>query len=136
MMRTEILKLRTTRGPLVLLAAAQVVVVAGVSGLFVSGASISDPLTARRAIAHAGLVSIFSLILGILAVAGEYRHKTITDTYLGTPRRSRVVAAKLGVYAGAGAVLGLASAVVALAATAIWLSAKGGSLDLSDAAIW
>jgi ABC-2 type transport system permease protein len=136
MMRTEILKLRTTRSPLVLLAAAQVVVVAGVSGLFVSGASISDPLTARRAIAHAGLVSIFSLILGILAVAGEYRHKTITDTYLGTARRSRVVAAKLGVYAGAGAVLGLVSAVVAVAATAIWLSAKGGSLDLSDAAIW
>jgi len=136
-MRTEILKLRTTRTPLVLLAAAQLVIVAGVSGLFVSGnADLADPLTARRAVAHAGLVSIFSLILGILAVAGEYRHKTITDTYLSTPRRGRVVAAKLGVYAVVGALFGAISAITAVAATAIWLAAKDGSLDLGSSGVW
>jgi ABC-2 type transport system permease protein len=136
-MRNEILKLRTIRSPYVLLIAAQLAVAAGVSGLFVSGNdSITDPVTAQRAIAHAGLVSIFSLILGILAVAGEYRHKTITDTYLGTPQRGQVVAAKLGVYAGVGALVGVISSIVAVSATAIWLSAKGGSLDLGDPAIW
>jgi ABC-2 type transport system permease protein len=136
-MRNEILKLRTTRTPLVLLIAAQAVVALGVSGLFVSGsANISDPVTAQRAIAHAGLVSIFSLVLGILAVAGEYRHKTITDTYLGTPRRGRVVAAKLAVYAVVGAIFGMISSVVAVGATAIWLDAKSGSLDLGSSAVW
>jgi ABC-2 type transport system permease protein len=136
MIRTEFLKLRTVRTPLLLLAAAQLVVLAGVSGLFVSGADPADPETALRAIGHAGLVSIFSLVLGIIGLAGEYRHKTITDTYLGIPRRGRVVAAKLLVYAAAGAVLGLVSALVATAATAGWLAGKGGSLDLSDAAVW
>lgn len=132
----EFLKLRTMRSPLLLLALAQVVIIAGVSGLFVSGADLNDPLTPLRAVAHAGLVSIFSLVLGIVAVAGEYRHKTITNTYLATPRRGRVVAAKLAVYAVAGVLFGLVSSVVAIAATAIWLSAKGSSLDLSDAHLW
>ena len=132
----EFLKLRTMRSPLLLLAVAQAVVVAGVSGLFVSGADAADPLTPLRAVAHSGLVSIFSLVLGIVAVAGEYRHKTITDTYLATPRRGRVIAAKLTAYALAGVLFGLVSSVVAAAATAIWLQAGGGSLDLSDASLW
>jgi ABC-2 type transport system permease protein len=135
-MRTEFLKLRTVRSPLLLLAAAQLVVLAGVSGLFISGANLDDPATPLRAIGHAGLVSMFSLVLGIIGVAGEYRHKTITDTYLGTPKRGRVITAKLVTYAIAGAVFGLVSALVAFAATALWLAGKGSSLDLSDGAVW
>jgi ABC-2 type transport system permease protein len=136
-MLTEFLKLRTTRSPLLLLAAAQVVIVAGVSGLFVGGhADVTDPVTARQAIAHAGLVSIFSLILGIIAVAGEYRHRTITDTYLGTPRRERVIAAKLGAYALTGVVFGVIGTLTAVVAAAIWLNAKGGALDLGSAGVW
>jgi len=132
----EILKLRTMRSPILLLAVAQLVVAAGVSGLFVSGGDLADPLTPLRAVAHAGLVSIFSLVLGIIAVAGEYRHKTITETYLATPRRGRVVAAKMAVYALGGVLFGLISSVTAVLATAIWMSAKGGVLDLSDASVW
>lgn len=131
----EILKLRTTRSPLVLLGGAQVVVIAGASGLFLGGADINDT-TIRQAVAHAGLVSLFSLVLGIVGMAGEYRHRTITDTYLSTPNRGRVVAAKLAVYAGTGAVVGLVSTVVASVTTAIWLAAKGGSLDLGSGDLW
>lgn len=134
--KNEFLKLRTVRSPLLLLAAAQLVVAAGVSGLFVNGADINDAETPLRAVGHAGLVSIFSLVLGIVGVAGEYRHKTVTDTYLGTPQRGRVITAKILVYAAAGAVIGLVSSVVAFGTTALWLSEKGSSLDLSDAALW
>jgi ABC-2 type transport system permease protein len=132
----EIFKLRTTRSPLLLLATAQLVIIAGASGLFVSGADIAAPDTVRKAVAHAGLVSLFSLVLGIVGMAGEYRHRTVTDTYLSTPRRGEVVGAKLVVYAGAGALFGVVSAVVATATTAIWMSAKGSSLDLGDGDLW
>jgi ABC-2 type transport system permease protein len=132
----EILKLRTTRGPLLLLGGAQLVVIAGASGPFASGADINAADTIRGAVAHAGLVSIFALVLGIIGMAGEYRHRTITDTYLSTPDRARVVSAKLAVYAGAGALFGMASALVATVTTGLWLAAKGSSLDLGDADLW
>src|SRR5689334_18140261 len=83
----EFYKLRTVRAPLLLLALCQLVVVAGVSGLALSADDLHDPKAAPQALAHAGLVSLITLVLGIMAVAGEYRNKTITDTYLSTPPR-------------------------------------------------
>lgn len=134
--RSEFGKLSTVRGPWLLLAAGPLLVVAGVTGLVVSGGNVHDPGTQRTALAHAGLAAIFPLILGILAVAGEYRHSTITDTYLSTPRRDRVIAAKLAVYALAGAAAGVASSGVALAVTAAWWAERGGHLQLSGTDIW
>jgi ABC-2 type transport system permease protein len=135
MIAAEFRKLRTVRSTWVLLVAAQLVVVAGVSGLMMGQADALTPDGQRDAIAHAGLVSMFALVLGILAVAGEYRHRTITDTYLTEPRRERVVLAKLVVNLGAGLVLGLAAAATALAATMIWVSAKGGTMTW-DGDLW
>ncbi|WIM96945.1 ABC transporter permease subunit [Actinoplanes oblitus] len=128
MIAAEFRKLRTVRSTWLLLITAQLVVVAGVSGLMVSQSDALGPDGQRDAIAHAGLVSIFALVLGILAVAGEYRHRTITDTYLTEPRRERVVLAKLAVNVVAGLVFGLVAATVAVAATAIWVTAKGGAM--------
>jgi ABC-2 type transport system permease protein len=69
-------------------------------------------------------------------MAGEYRHGTITDTYLSFPARGWVLTAKLGVYALLGAAAGLASSLAALVATAAWWAAKGGALHLSAASTW
>ena len=134
--RTEFRKLTTIRSPWLLLAAGPVIVVAGITGLVLSGANLHDPAVQGRALAHVGLAAVFTLIFGILAVAGEYRHGTITDTFLSFPRRGRVIAAKLAVYGLAGAAAGLVSSAVALAATAAWWAAKGGALHLPAAGTW
>ena len=61
-------------------------VIAGISGLVISNpGKLADPGTQANALAHVGIAAIFTLAFGILAVAGEYRHKTITDSYLTTP---------------------------------------------------
>jgi ABC-2 type transport system permease protein len=134
--RTELRKLTTIRSPWLLLAAGPVIVVAGITGLVLSGANLHDPAVQSRAMAHVGLAAVFTLIFGILAVAGEYRHGTITDTFLSFPGRGRVIAAKLAVYGLAGAAAGLISSAAALAATAAWWAARGGAFHLSAASTW
>jgi ABC-2 type transport system permease protein len=134
--RSEYRKITTIRSPWLLLAAGPVIVVAGVTGLVVSGGNVHDPASQSRALAHIGLAAVFTLIFGILAVAGEYTRGTITDTYLSFPGRGRVIAAKLAVYGLAGAAAGLVSAGTALATTAAWWAAKGGAIHLSAAGTW
>jgi ABC-2 type transport system permease protein len=136
LIRSEFRKLSTVRSPWVLLAAGPLLVVAGVTGLVQSGGDVHDPAVQSKALAHVALAALFTLIFGIFAVAGEYRHGTVTDTFLSTPARGRVVAAKLAVYGSAGAVAGLASSVVAVAVTAAWWAAKGGSFHLLAAGSW
>jgi ABC-2 type transport system permease protein len=52
------------------------------------------------------LTSMVMLTIGILVMASEYRHRTIMQTYLGEPRRDRVLIAKLTTVGGLGALLG------------------------------
>jgi ABC-2 type transport system permease protein len=120
----ELVKLRTIRSPWLIVAAAQLVVIAGAIGKLLNK---PDPVGAA---AHVGLVSLFSLVLGIMSVAGEYRHRTITDTYLGTPRRTPVILAKLVV----GTLLGAATGVLASAVVVATILAWGSSV--SDADLW
>lgn len=137
LIRNEITKLRTVRSPWLLLAIQQAVIVAGISGLIVAGLDVQAATAPQNLLAHAAVVSsIFTLVLGITAVAGEYRHRTITDTYLATPRRARVTVAKLVAYTAAGLVYGSISALTGLIVAAVWMNAKGAALDLSEAQVW
>jgi ABC-2 type transport system permease protein len=134
--RTEFRKLATIRSPWLLLAAGPVIVVAGITGLVLSGANLHDPAVQSRAMAHVGLAAEVALIFGILAVAGEYRHGTITDTFLSFPRRGRVITAKLTVYGLVAAAAGLVSSAAALVTTAAWWAAKGGDFHLPAGGTW
>jgi ABC-2 type transport system permease protein len=65
---------------------------------------------------------IFALILGILVVTWEYRHGTITQTFLATPRRERVLGAKFVVALVSGFGLAVLCVVVVLVTATFWIS--------------
>src|SRR5699024_7659974 len=62
------------------------------------------------------LTRILALVLGVMAMGAEYRHRTMGWSYLGTPRRLTVVAAKTVVVLGFGAVYGVINAVAGVIA--------------------
>lgn len=77
----------------------------------------------RTILGMLGLTMIVPALLGTTAVTSEYRHGTITTTFLLVPRRAAMLSAKLVAYALGGTAYGLlASASAALglyAATAV-----------------
>jgi ABC-type transport system involved in multi-copper enzyme maturation permease subunit len=76
------------------------------------------------------------MVLGIIISAGEYRTQTATDTFLTTPRRSRVVAAKLAIGAVLGVALGALGAAVGLPVAYVWFEAEGAAFPSGDPELW
>ena len=64
--------------------------------------SLGEPRQQRDVVSIAAVSALISLILGIVASAGEFAHGTIGQTFLVAPVRERVAAAKLiaGAFAG------------------------------------
>jgi ABC-2 type transport system permease protein len=83
-----------------------------------------------------GLSSTLAEVAGIIGMAGEFRFGLADQTFLSTPRRGRVVAAKGVVYGLAGAAFGIVNSVVALVTAWIWLTAKGVGLPLGQSLLW
>ena len=129
LLASELLKVRTTRVPYVLLGLT--ILATGLVTAALVGAGEADPGKEDRALAlaqGAGFWSTIATVLGILIVTNEYRHDTIMTTFLAEPRRVRVLAAKLATSLLAGAVLAL-GAIVAMAAVALpWLAITDQSL--------
>jgi ABC-type transport system involved in multi-copper enzyme maturation permease subunit len=73
---------------------------------------------------------VVTLCLGVLGMAGEYRHQTITPTLLAVPRRSRLVASKLVAYLLAGLGYGVAFVLAGAVLGAIVVAARGYPLGL------
>ena len=78
------------------------------------------------------LLSGAALLLGILGMATEFRHQTVTQTFLVTPDRGRVVAAKLVAYPLAGITLTLAILAFTAAVATGWLAATGITPSLPE----
>jgi ABC-2 type transport system permease protein len=78
---------------------------------------------------------ILAAVLGVTISSGEFRHHTATLTYLATPRRARVLAAKAAAGGVAAAVFGLAGYVVTLAVGLIFTSAHGYHLAIGAATL-
>lgn len=94
--------------------------------------TLHTPEGLRNLFSSAGSANIWALILGAIAVTGEFRHQTVTPTFLASPHRGRVVIAKLITYAIVGIGYGIATIVVALAIALPWLSGKNIDVSLGS----
>lgn len=126
--RSELLKQRSTRTALALFAAmvglvALAVVLHGV-GLPVD--ALNDRSRQLMVLGLGGFLgSLFAALLGALSITSEIRHGTIRPTFLVTPQRGRVVAAKAIVCVLIGAVFGVVAAVIAIGTGAATLDGRG-----------
>jgi ABC-2 type transport system permease protein len=77
------------------------------------------------------LGALFAALLGALSFTSEIRHGTIRPTFLASPRRARVVAAKVWVSALLGAGFGFAGSALAAAVGAAALGVRGVDVQLA-----
>jgi ABC-2 type transport system permease protein len=130
MIHTELLKQRTLRPTLLGLAAAPAIAALVTVAVFsAAGRQGNDPLGPESLElatgAPASIITVIALLLGVLAVTGEYRHQTITTTFLSTPQRRDVVLAKLGASLLTGLLIGLVSVLTSTAIAIPWLRSEG-----------
>jgi ABC-2 type transport system permease protein len=133
LIRTELLKLRTTRLPYgvagiaATLTAMFALLEGSRAGQAASGVpSLSTAAGLSTVTTVTGIAMLLAAVLGVMVAAGEFRHQSATLTYLAAPNRTRVLWAKALAAAGAGALIGLLAGVVA---TAIGLTLAAGRHD-------
>ena len=136
LLRAELLKLRSTRTALGMgVAAALVAVLPAVLLIaFLPKGTIGGDEARGILIAGSSLVTYILLVFGILGMTGEYRHGTITYTYLATPRRGRVIVVKLAVYAVVGCLAMLLALLLANLIGVVGLPIRGVSYPAPDGA--
>ena len=137
LVHSELLKLRTTRTARVLLTLAAAGTAALVAIVLLLAGRPGQPALGPDALRLLVLVpaqplTLAALVLGVLGMAGELRHGTATSTFLVTPKRGRVVAAKLAAAAVTGLAMAAASSAAVLAVGLPWLRAKGIEVAVAD----
>jgi ABC-2 type transport system permease protein len=133
-LRSELLKLRTTRAAAVIVLAAVALTAFGaaVEGLSRSAAELAREGPQRELFNSAGsTVVIMATLAGLLAVTSEFRFGTIRPTLLAEPRRGIVLAAKLATAALTGAALAVVCVVAALGTGLAILAARGAGVALT-----
>lgn len=79
---------------------------------------------------------VFPVLLGALATTGEFRHQTLTPTFLATPKRGRVLSAKIITMFTVGAGLGLVALAASAGIGAVVLGGFGIDPMFADGETW
>jgi hypothetical protein len=136
LMRTELMQLHTLRSTY-LVALATIVISAIVAWADLSDAGtkgLSTPGELRDALVMApGLVTaMFAALFAASRTAGEYRHHTIAQRALASPRRWRMLVARLATYGVLSALLGVLALAASYAIAGPVVDAEGMQLSLSS----
>jgi ABC-2 type transport system permease protein len=134
LVKAELLKQRTTRTSLLLLlwisGLILLLVVMHVASLSLAHLSTKDGQL-KVVGWGTGVGALFACLLGALSFTAEVRHGTIRPTFLATPRRERVIAAKLAAGALTGLGVGLLAEGLTAAIEAAGLAAREIHIHLS-----
>jgi ABC-2 type transport system permease protein len=134
LLRAELLKQRSTRTSVGLFAAmlALVLFVVLLHGLGIGAEQVDSSSEQMTMVFGRGelLGTLFAALLGAMSFTAEIRHGTIRPTFLATPWRGRVVAAKVGASMLFGAAFGLAACAIAAAVGTTALSFRGIDLQV------
>jgi ABC-2 type transport system permease protein len=132
LIHAELLKLRTRTSTGLLLATLVLVALTVVVNIPRGGAahspvSLHDPGALASVVGIGfGVPEVLIVLLGGLAVTQEFRHDTATASYLGEPRRGRVLLAKWLSLMLASTVITAAALVVSVPVGVTVISARGG----------
>ena len=129
LLRSEFLKLRTTRTALGLLIAAMAIsLLPGIIMFFVASSNYLHQ-TESLVVAVLGLsiVPTLAFVFGILGMTNEYRHGTVTTTYLASPHRGRVIVIKLVAYALVGAAVMIVTGLATLILVSVGYAVRGAT---------
>ena len=97
---------------------------------------LDDPAVVRGVYSSGLSVAyLMTLAVGVMMIGAEYRHKTITGTFLARPRRAVVMAAKVAALLVIGAFYGVISMGTSVIPGASVIAAKGYSA-FPDASVW
>jgi ABC-2 type transport system permease protein len=132
LLRSELLKQRSTRTTLGLFVAMLLLVLLAVllHGLL-PAQTLRSPNNQLTILGRGEFLgALFAGLVGALSVTAEIRHGTIRPTFLVSPRRARVVWAKVWACVLTGSVFGLTAGAVAVAAGAAAFRARGIDLRL------
>lgn len=132
-LKAELLKVRSTRTTLGLFAGmiALTLLIVLLTGLVTHPGGLSSRQDQRGLFSPGAVALIFSGLAGVLLVTSEYRYGTIRPTFLFTPRRAKVLSAKLTAGLFAGLVFGAVSIGLAVGIGSLILSARGIASALS-----
>lgn len=106
---SELRKMRSTRTNLGLLAGmvALTLLTVLINGFVLSLAELRDHDNQHLLLSAGTSGALFASLIGVMAITSEFRHGTIRSTFLVTPDRSRVIAAKVVASLLMGIVFGL-----------------------------
>lgn len=124
--RAELLKLRTTKTALGLILGmvGLIVLFTLLNGLVPDASSLVERKNQFQLLANGSIAAAFAAILGLMSITTELRHGTARSTFLATPRRRRVLAAKVVATTIFGAALGAVGILLSFGIGKLCLSAR------------
>jgi ABC-2 type transport system permease protein len=128
----ELRKMRSTRTNLGLLAGmvALILLTVLLNGFVTKKPELADLENQYGLLSAGTTAALFAALIGVMAITSEFRHGTIRPTFVVTPRRTHVLAAKVLASLLMGVLFGLAAIALSFGLGSAILSIRGIPLEL------